>query len=162
VIVEKDRALNEANQLIAAKQAELEKANGAAADKEKEIGELKALAVEAAASAQAQADEAAGKVKALADEAADKAKEWAEEKAALEQELGDAKKTIELDMPLITTLHSLKVGDADFGSVFIETARDASADDLDLLGKLMVAMRHDAIKASDKRMLMDILKRFVK
>ena len=54
------------------------------------------------------------------------------------------------------------MSNVDLGNIFAETVEIAGADDLDTLARLMLAMSRDSIKQSDKRMLMDILKRFIK
>ena len=50
----------------------------------------------------------------------------------------------------------------DVGQLLVACSQEAAAEDIDLLGRLMQAMRKDAIRPGDKKMLMDILKRFVK
>jgi len=88
--------------------------------------------------------------------------QYAKDKALLEQQLAASKETAKLSAPMLESISGLQGGGMDIGKIFIETVKDAGADDLDMLGRLMQAMNKDAIKASDKRMLMDILKRFIK
>ena len=88
--------------------------------------------------------------------------EWTEEKARLEKELAAVQETVKLSAPAMASLGSIHLDGKDLGAIFNETAQTAGTEDLDLLARLMQAMVKDAIKPSDKRMLMDILKRFVK
>jgi len=85
-----------------------------------------------------------------------------DEKVKLEKELLAANETIKLNTPVMNTIKAVEVAGRDLGLIFSETVGLASDDDLDMLGRLMIAMNKDTVKSSDKRMLFDFLKRFIK
>ncbi|MCL1848165.1 MAG: helix-turn-helix domain-containing protein [Clostridiales bacterium] len=101
-------------------------------------------------------------LKGRVDEAQANEARLAKDKEALQAELLAAKETVKLNTPMLESIGSVEAGGMDLGRIFLQTTKDAGADDLDMLGRLMQAMNKDVIKASDKKMLMDILKRFVK
>jgi len=84
------------------------------------------------------------------------------EKAALEKELQALKETMSLSTPMLENISNIQSAGMDLGQIFLQTARNADAGDLDMLGRLMQAMGSDAVKASDKKILVDILKRFIR
>ena len=84
------------------------------------------------------------------------------EKLHLEKQLLASKEAISMSSPMMESIMNTQVGDLDIGEVFIGMMSEGNQEDLTLLGRLMQAMNRDAIKASDKRMLLDILKRFTK
>ena len=95
-------------------------------------------------------------------EAEQKMASMAEENAQLGKEVLAAKETVKVNTPMLENLSTIQAGDMDLGQIFLSTVKDADMEDLEVLGRLMQAMNKDAIKASDKRMLMDIIKRIVK
>ena len=101
-------------------------------------------------------------LKALLEESESSKGQLARDKTMIEQELMAARETAKINMPVFEAISRVQIAGMDLGKIFIETAKDAAPEDLETLGRLMQAMNRDAIKASDKRMLMDILKRFVK
>ena len=101
-------------------------------------------------------------LRSLMAEAATRYDKLSGEYQALEKELLAVKETGKINAPVLDSIRSVTVADMDIGKIFTETAGSASPEDLEMLGRVMQAMNKDAIKASDKRMLMDILKRFVR
>ena len=132
-IADRDKSIEDKDQVIAEKEEELEK-------KEQEI---------------------AGLHESIADASA-KQEQLISEKAALEHDMAATKEMNNINAPILEAIRTVKVSGIDLGKVFTETVRGASPEDLDTLGRLMQAMNKDAIRPADKKMLMDILKRFVK
>ena len=84
------------------------------------------------------------------------------DKRALELDLAAAKEAVANSASSAEPIEKIQAAGMDLGSVFTETVKGASQDDLDMLARFMIAIDKDTIKASDKRMLIDILKRFIK
>ncbi|MCL1805217.1 MAG: helix-turn-helix domain-containing protein [Clostridiales bacterium] len=141
-----------------AQKAQAEAALAAAAARASEAG---GPAGEIAEQNAALAGEAA-ELRSLLTEAAARYDKLSAEYKALEKELLAVKEAGSINAPVLNSIRSVTVADMDLGKIFTETAGAASPEDLEMLGRVMQAMNRDAIKASDKRMLMDILKRFVK
>ena len=95
-------------------------------------------------------------------EAEERIEQLAQECEMLQKELSAAKETVKINTPMLENISSIQAADMDLGKIFLATVKEAEVDDLDALGRLMQAMNKDAIKSSDKRMLMDIIKRIVK
>jgi len=101
-------------------------------------------------------------LKTLVDEAWAKNEQLLDEKEAQEKEMLAFQETMKINAPMLEKINNIKVSGIDLGNIFTETVEIAGADDLDTLARLMLAMSRDSIKQSDQRMLMDILKRFIK
>ncbi|MCL2121581.1 MAG: helix-turn-helix domain-containing protein [Clostridiales bacterium] len=84
------------------------------------------------------------------------------DKRALELDLAAAKEAAANNASSAEPIEKIQAAGMDLGSVFKETVKGAAQDDLDMLARFMIAIDKDTIKASDKRMLIDILKRFIK
>ena len=161
-----EEAARQARQRQGALEEELEGALGKNSELEARVKTLEESAGQANMSAWE--NEAAGKDREIAElkrlngEASARYEQLSGEKKVLEQELLAARETTKLNAPVLDSIRNVKAGDLDLGKIFTDTVSGAAPEDLDMLGRIMQAINKDAIKPGDKRMLMDILKRFVK
>ena len=162
------RGLLEKENINEENQKELDDAKGEIAEKEKEAADLRAQLSAYETQQSTHAEEIAGLHKKIEDiegqleEASSKQEQLVRDNLALAQEISTAKDEMNTQTTVMGLISGYKIDDMDLGSIFSETVKEASQDDLETLSRLMLAMRTDAIRSSDKRMLMDILKRFVK
>jgi transcriptional regulator with XRE-family HTH domain len=85
-----------------------------------------------------------------------------QEKKTLEEELLVEKEINRKTVTFADILNEGTVKDRGLGKIFANVLQVAPPEDLDMIGRLLQAMEKDAIKPIDKKMLLDILKRFIK